>query len=118
MSQLTVREARLRRHRRVRGKIRGTAERPRLLVFRSNRGIFAQLVDDDTGRTLAAAGWTGLPKGFNGDKTEQAAEVGKQLAEVAKKAGIETVVFDRGGYLYHGRVKALADGAREGGLSF
>ena len=118
MSQLTVREARLRRHRRVRGKIRGSAERPRLLVFRSNRGIFAQLVDDDAGKTLAAAGWTGLPKSFKGDKTEQAAEVGKQLAEAAKKAGIETAVFDRGGYLYHGRVKALADGAREGGLSF
>jgi len=118
MSQLTVREARLRRHRRVRGKIRGTAERPRLLVFRSNRGIFAQLVDDDAGKTLAAAGWTGLPTSFKGDKTEQAAEVGKQLAEAAKKAGIETAVFDRGGYLYHGRVKALADGAREGGLSF
>ena len=118
MSQLTVREARLRRHRRVRGKIRGSAERPRLLVFRSNRGIFAQLVDEDAGRTLAAAGWTGLPKSFKGDKTEQAAEVGKQLAEAAKKAGIETAVFDRGGYLYHGRVKALADGAREGGLSF
>ena len=118
MSQLSVREARLRRHRRVRGRIRGTAERPRLAVYRSNRGIFAQLVDDDAGRTLAAAGWTGLPKSFKGDKTEQAAEVGKQLAEAAKKAGIETAVFDRGGYLYHGRVKALADGAREGGLSF
>jgi large subunit ribosomal protein L18 len=118
MSQLTVREARLRRHRRVRGKIRGTAERPRLLVFRSNRGIFAQLVDDDTGRTLASASWTGLPKSFKGDKTEQAAEVGKLLGEAARKAGIETAVFDRGGYLYHGRVKALADGAREGGLSF
>ena len=118
MSQVTVREGRLRRHRRVRGKIRGSAERPRLLVFRSNRGIFAQLVDDDTGRTLASASWTGLPKSFKGDKTEQAAEVGKQLAEAAKKAGVETAVFDRGGYLYHGRVKALADGAREGGLSF
>jgi large subunit ribosomal protein L18 len=118
MSQLTVREARLRRHRRVRGKIRGTADRPRLLVFRSNRGIFAQLVDDDAGKTLAAAGWTGLPKSFKGDKTEQAAEVGKRLADAAKKAGIETAVFDRGGYLYHGRVKALADSAREGGLSF
>ena len=118
MSKLTTREARLRRHRRVRGKIRGTAERPRLAVFRSNRGIFAQLVDDDAGKTLARASWTGLPKSFKGDKTEQAAEVGKRLAEAAKKAGVETVVFDRGGYLYHGRVKALADGAREGGLSF
>ena len=91
MPSLTVREARLRRHRRVRGKIRGTAERPRLAVFRSNRGIFAQLVDDDAGKTLARA---------------------------ARKAGIESVVFDRGGYLYHGRVKALAEGAREGGLKF
>jgi large subunit ribosomal protein L18 len=102
----------------VRGKIRGSAERPRLLVFRSNRGIFAQLVDDDSGRTLAASSWLDLPKAFKGDKTEQAAEVGKRLAEAAKKSGVETAVFDRGGYLYHGRVKALADGAREGGLSF
>ena len=118
MSSLTVREARLRRHRRVRGKIRGTAERPRLAVFRSNRGIFAQLVDDDTGRTLAGASWTALPKSFKGDKTAQAAEVGKLLAAAAKKAGLETAVFDRSGYLYHGRVKALAEGAREGGLEF
>ena len=118
MSQLTVRESRLRRHRRVRGKVRGSAERPRLFVFRSNRGVFAQLIDDDTGRTLAAASWLELPKSFKGDKTEQAAEVGKRLAQAAKKAGVESVVFDRGGYLYHGRVKALADGAREGGLSF
>ena len=118
MSTITVREARLRRHRRVRGKVRGTAERPRLFVFRSNRGIFAQLIDDDAGKTLAAASWLTLAKSFKGDKTEQAAEVGKQLAAAAKKAGIETVVFDRGGYLYHGRVKALADSAREGGLSF
>jgi large subunit ribosomal protein L18 len=102
----------------VRGKVRGTAERPRLMVFRSNRGIFAQLVDDDAGKTLASASWLQLPKSFKGDKTEQAAEVGKQLAAVAKQAGVETVVFDRGGYLYHGRVKALADGAREGGLQF
>jgi len=115
---LSTREARLRRHRRVRGKVRGTAERPRLVVFRSNRGIFAQLVDDDSGRTVAGASWTGLPKSFSGDKTEQAAEVGKRLAAAAKKAGIDAAVFDRGGYLYHGRVKALADGAREGGLEF
>jgi large subunit ribosomal protein L18 len=118
MSSLSVREARLRRHRRVRGKIRGTAERPRLQVFRSNRGIFAQLTDDDAGRTLAAASWKDLPASFKGGKTEQAAEVGKRLAEAAKKAGVENVVFDRGGYLYHGRVKALADSAREGGLTF
>ena len=118
MPSLTIREARLRRHRRVRGKVRGTAERPRLAIFRSNRGIFAQLVDDDAGKTIASSSWLALPKSFKGDKTEQAAEVGKRLAEAAKKAGVETVVFDRGGYLYHGRVKALADGAREGGLSF
>jgi len=118
MSQLTVREARLRRHRRVRGKVRGTAERPRLFVFRSNRGVFAQLIDDDAGKTVAGASWLELPKSFKGDKTEQAAEVGKRLAAAAKKAGVESVVFDRGGYLYHGRVKALAEGAREGGLSF
>jgi large subunit ribosomal protein L18 len=115
---MSVREARLRRHRRVRGKVRGTAERPRLNVFRSNRGIFAQLVDDDAGRTVAAASWTGLPKSFKGDKTEQATEVGKRLAAAARQAGVERAVFDRGGYLYHGRVKALADGAREGGLTF
>jgi large subunit ribosomal protein L18 len=118
MSQLTVYEARLRRHRRVRGKVRGTAERPRLAVFRSNRGVFAQLIDDDAARTLAAASWLDLPKSFKGDKSEQASEVGKRLAGAAKKAGVEAVVFDRGGYLYHGRVKALADGAREGGLVF
>jgi len=102
----------------VRGKVRGTSERPRLQVFRSNRGIFAQLTNDDAGRTIAGASWLDLPKTFSGDKTEQAAEVGKRLAEAAKKAGIESAVFDRGGYLYHGRVKALAEGAREGGLQF
>jgi large subunit ribosomal protein L18 len=117
MSTLTTREARLRRHRRVRGKVSGTAERPRLAVFRSNRGIFAQLIDDGSGKTLAGASWVGL-KSFKGDKTDQAAEVGKALAAAAKKAGIESVVFDRAGYLYHGRVKALAEGAREGGLIF
>ena len=114
---LTKREARLRRHSRVRGKISGTAERPRLVVFRSNRGIFAQLVDDESGRTLAAASWTALPSS-PGSKTEQASEVGKALAAAARAAGIEQCVFDRGGYLFHGRVKALADGAREGGLRF
>jgi large subunit ribosomal protein L18 len=115
---LTVRQARERRHRRVRRKIVGTTERPRLAVHRSNRGIEAQLIDDVEGRTLAHAGHIGLSKSFKGSKVEQAAEVGKLLAASAKKAGVETVVFDRGGYLYHGRVKALADGAREGGLSF
>jgi large subunit ribosomal protein L18 len=115
---LTVSESRARRHRRVRGKVAGTAERPRLAVFRSNRGIEAQLVDDETSRTLAAASWISLPKSFKGDKSAQATEVGKLLAANAKQAGVEAVVFDRGGYLYHGRVKALADGAREGGLQF
>jgi large subunit ribosomal protein L18 len=117
MSTLTVRKARERRHRRVRGRVFGTAERPRLVVFRSNRGIEAQLVDDLDGKTLAAASWLQV-KSFKGSKTEQAAEVGKLLAQKAKAADIETVVFDRGGYLYHGRVKALADAAREGGLKF
>jgi large subunit ribosomal protein L18 len=115
---LTVREGRLRRHRRVRAKVHGSAERPRLVVFRSNRGIEAQLVDDDAGRTLAAASHLALAKSFKGDKTAQAEAVGKALAAAAKKAGVDTCVFDRGGYLYHGRVKALADGAREGGLEF
>ena len=113
----SVREARLRRHKRVRGKVSGTANRPRLVVFRSNRGIFAQLVDDDAGRTLASANWL-AKRSFKGTKTEQAAEVGKTLAAAATKAGITTCVFDRAGYLYHGRVKALAEGAREGGLEF
>jgi large subunit ribosomal protein L18 len=115
---LTVRDARLRRHRRVRAKVHGTADRPRLVVFRSNRGIEAQLVDDESGRTLASASHLGLAKSFKGDKTAQADAVGKALAAAAKSAGVESCVFDRGGYLYHGRVKALADGAREGGLSF
>ena len=118
MPSLTVREARQRRHRRVRGKVQGTAERPRLVVSRSNRGIAAQLVDDMSGRTVASASWLALKASFKGDKTEQASEVGKLLAKNAKAAGVDAVVFDRGGYLYHGRVKALADGAREGGLNF
>jgi large subunit ribosomal protein L18 len=118
VATLTVREARQRRHRRVRGKVAGTAERPRLVVTRSNRGIVAQLVDDMEGRTIASATWLQLPKSFKGNKSAQAAEVGKLLAANAKKAEIEGVVFDRGGYLYHGRVKALADAAREGGLKF
>jgi large subunit ribosomal protein L18 len=118
MATLTARQARERRHYRLRRTIVGSAERPRLVVFRSNRGVQAQLVDDVDGRTLAAANHRELKKSFKGTKTEQAAEVGKLLADKAKKAGIESVVFDRGGYLYHGRVKALAEGAREGGLSF
>ncbi len=113
----TVLEARRRRHRRIRGKVSGTAERPRLAVSRSNMRIYAQLIDDDRGHTLAAAGsheasLRDLPKGA------AAAEVGKLLAERARAAGVERVVFDRGGYRYHGRVQALADGAREGGLTF
>jgi large subunit ribosomal protein L18 len=117
MSGITAREARLRRHRRVRGKVEGSAVRPRLAVFRSNKGVFAQLVDDATGTTLASANWITV-KDAGSDKTGQAREVGKALAKAGKAAGIEKVVFDRGGYLYHGRVKALAEGAREGGLIF
>jgi large subunit ribosomal protein L18 len=116
MTVLTKHQARLRRHRRVRGKVAGTGERPRLVVSRSNRGISAQLVDDQSGRTLASASWKAVSA--SGSKTEQAAAVGKALAEAAKKAGVDTCVFDRAGYLYHGRVKALAEGAREGGLQF
>jgi large subunit ribosomal protein L18 len=115
--KLSVREARKRRQRRVRGRIAGTAERPRVAVFRSNVGISAQLVDDQRGHTLAAVSWQQLPSGFKGNKTEQAKEVGKLLAARAKEAGVEACVFDRAGYLYHGRVKALAEGAREGGLT-
>jgi large subunit ribosomal protein L18 len=110
------REGRIRRHRRVRKKVSGTAERPRLAVFRSNRHIYAQLVDDRAARTLASASDLGV--GGEDDKTARAREVGKALAANAKAAGIEHAVFDRGGRLYHGRVKALADGAREGGLKF
>jgi large subunit ribosomal protein L18 len=117
MSQLTTRDRRARRHKRVRKDIVGTAERPRLVVFRSNRGIAAQLTDDLAGKTLAAASWLNVRKA-KGTKVDQAAEVGKLLAENAKKAGIDRVVFDRGGYLYHGRVKALAEAVREGGLKF
>jgi large subunit ribosomal protein L18 len=117
MTVLTKPQARLRRHKRVRGKVSGTAERPRLVVTRSNRGIVAQLVDDANGRTVASATWLQV-KSFKGNKTAQAAEVGKLLAQSAKAAKVDSVVFDRGGYLYHGRVKALADAAREGGLKF
>jgi large subunit ribosomal protein L18 len=114
---MTVREGRLRRHRRVRGRVQGTELRPRLVVHRSNRGIVAQLVDDLNGKTLASASHLAL-KSFKGSKSEQAAEVGKLLAKNAKQAGVDACVFDRAGYLYHGRVKSLADGAREGGLTF
>jgi large subunit ribosomal protein L18 len=117
MTVLTKQQSRLRRRRRVRAKIRGRAERPRLSVYRSNRGLFAQLIDDDAGRTVAAVNWT--EKDLRGlGPTEQAKRAGETLAERAKQAGVETCVFDRGGYRYHGRVKALAEGAREGGLKF
>ena len=117
MSLKTKPERRLKRRRRVRAKITGTATRPRISVFRSNRGVFAQLIDDSSGRTLAAVNWTeadlrSLPR------MDQARRAGALLAERAKAAGVESAVFDRGGYQYHGRVKALADGAREGGLEF
>ena len=117
MTVATKPQRRLRRRRRVRAKVRGSAQRPRISIFRSNRGINAQLIDDDAGRTLAAVAWTeaelkGLPR------MEQAQKVGAKLAERAKAAGVERAVFDRGGYRYHGRVKALAEGAREGGLAF
>ena len=117
MSVKTKEAQRLRLRRRVRAKVRGTAERPRIAVFRSNRGISAQLIDDGAGRTLAAVNWIEAPvRDLRG--SEQAKKVGELLAERAKAAGIESVVFDRGGYQYHGRVQALADGAREGGLIF
>jgi large subunit ribosomal protein L18 len=109
--------ARNRVKRRVRGKIQGTATRPRLSVFRSNKQIYVQIIDDREGRTLAAAGSLG-DDAAKGAKVEQAAAVGKMIAEKAKAAGIEQVVFDRNGYLYHGRVKTLAEAAREGGLKF
>jgi large subunit ribosomal protein L18 len=117
VSQPTSRQLRARRHKRVRKHLAGTAERPRLVVFRSNRGIAAQLVDDGAGKTLAAASSLHV-RNAKGTKSDQAAAVGKLLAENAKKAGVKGVVFDRGGYLYHGRVKALAEAAREGGLEF
>ena len=117
MTVLTREQRRMRRRRRVRAKVHGTADRPRLSVFRSNRGVFAQLIDDDSGRTLASVSWTEAEL-----KTlkpmEQAKKAGSLLAERAKAAGVERAVFDRGGYQYHGRVAALAEGAREGGLNF
>ena len=117
MAVLTKPQKRLRRRRRVRAHIRGSAERPRLSVYRSNRGVFAQLIDDDSGRTLAAASWT-EPELRKLDSMEQAKRAGELLAERAKAAGVESCVFDRGGYRFHGRVAAIAEGAREGGLRF
>jgi len=116
MSTITKPQARLKRRRRVRAKVTGTAERPRISVFRSNRGISAQLIDDRAGRTLAAVSWTESDLRSLG-RMEQASDAGKALAQRAKEAGIERAVFDRGGYRYHGRVKAFADGVREGGLA-
>jgi large subunit ribosomal protein L18 len=117
MTVLTKPQKRLRRRRRVRAKVRGSAARPRLSVYRSNRGVFVQLIDDDTGRTLASVSWT-EPDLRKLGSMEQAKRAGQLVAERAKGAGIETCVFDRGGYRFHGRVAAIAEGAREGGLSF
>jgi large subunit ribosomal protein L18 len=114
---LTKPQQRLRRRRRVRAKVRGSAERPRLSVFRSNRGVFAQLIDDRGARTVAAVAWT-EPELRDLGSMDQAKRAGELLAERARKAGVETCIFDRGGYRYHGRVRALAEGAREGGLRF
>jgi large subunit ribosomal protein L18 len=116
MTVLTKPARRLKRRRRVRAKISGTAERPRVSVFRSNRGLFVQLIDDEAGRTLTSVNWT-EPELRGLARMEQASKAGALLAERAKAAGVETVVFDRGGYQYHGRVKALAEGARDGGLT-
>jgi large subunit ribosomal protein L18 len=117
MTVATKPAARLRRRRRVRAKVSGTAQRPRISVFRSNRGIFAQLIDDVDARTIASVGWTEATlRDLHG--VEQARRAGALLAERASAAGISSVVFDRGGYQYHGRVKAFAEGAREGGLTF
>ena len=105
------------RRRRIRGRLRGTAERPRLSVFRSNRGLFAQLIDDDSGRTVASVQW--IESDLRSLKAmEQAKRAGEMLAQRARESGVEACVFDRGGYKYHGRIKALADGARGGGLTF
>ena len=109
---------RMRRKKRIRKRITGTSERPRLSVFRSAKHIYAQVIDDSTGKTLAAASSKGKGFATSGDKAERAKAVGTAVAEACKAAKIEKVVFDRNGYIYHGRVKALADGAREGGLSF
>ena len=117
MTVVSKRQARLRRRRRVRARVVGTTERPRLSVYRSNRGVFAQLIDDGKGHTVAAVNWI-EPELRKLTASEQAKRAGELLAERAKAAGVEACVFDRGGYQYHGRVKALAEGAREGGLVF
>ncbi|ALR31735.1 MULTISPECIES: 50S ribosomal protein L18 [Chryseobacterium] len=111
-------EKRIRIKRRVRGKISGSSELPRLSVYKSNKEIYAQLIDDNSGKTLVSASSREKGVDANGTKTEISAAVGKAIAAKAKAAGIENIVFDRNGFVYHGRVKALADGAREGGLKF
>ncbi|WP_292009947.1 50S ribosomal protein L18 [Chryseobacterium sp.] len=111
-------EKRIRIKRRVRGKISGSSELPRLSVYKSNKEIYAQLIDDKSGKTLAAASSREKGVDAKGTKSEVSAAVGKAIAAKAKAAGIENIVFDRNGFVYHGRVKALADGAREGGLKF
>jgi large subunit ribosomal protein L18 len=116
MSTVTKEARRLKRRRRVRAKVRGTAARPRISIFRSNRGIFAQLVDDERGHTLASVSWIEADL-RDLEPGEQAGKAGRLLAQRAKDAGIERAVFDRGGYQYHGRVKAFAEGVREGGLA-
>ncbi|MCB0629854.1 MAG: 50S ribosomal protein L18 [Saprospiraceae bacterium] len=116
--QFSKQGRRKRIHYRIRKNIQGTADRPRLSVYRSNRSIYCQLIDDVAGKTLAAASSMDKTVSTGGNKTDISKEVGKLIAERGKAAGIEVVVFDRSGYLYHGRVKALADGAREGGLKF
>ena len=116
MSVKTKPAARLRRRRRVRAKVRGSEARPRISVFRSNRGISAQLIDDDSGRTIAAVNWTEAEL-RSLKPLDQAKQAGELLAQRAKAAGVEAAVFDRGGYQYHGRVQALAEGVREGGLT-
>ena len=117
MTVQTPQQRRLRRRRRVRARVTGTAERPRLSVYRSNKGVFAQLIDDRKGHTVAAVNWI-EPELKGLTASAQATKAGELLAERAKAAGVESCVFDRGGYQYHGRVKALAEGAREGGLQF
>ena len=117
MGKRTPEQLRKRRHLSLRNKVAGTADRPRLVVHRSNQGVEAQIIDDRAQRTLAAASW--MDKDIRGaSRTERSAKVGTLVAERAKAAGVTSVVFDRGGYLYHGRVKALAEAAREGGLQF
>ena len=115
MTVATKRQRRLRRRRRVRARVTGTTQRPRLSVYRSNRGVFAQLIDDGKGHTVAAVNWI-EPELKTLTASDQAKKAGELLADRAKAAGVETCVFDRGGYQYHGRVKAFAEGVREGGL--